>query len=304
MQNLVTKHQFIRKLDLGSLEIFILICQMGSIGGAAKKSHLAISSVSKRVNELEKLTRSKLLTRKSKGVEPTEAGLCLLKHAKDILLSIEYLRINLDDFFLGKNEYVHIYASASVVEQSLAQEIASFAKDSPEVSIDLSQAPSREVIQAVREGYADIGICDSSEIYSDLASRAYRKEELVLIVPTNHPLASHKKLAFSQALDYDLIGVYGSSMIQQLLEKAASSSGHILRQRIKVSSLSALCRMVESGLGIGVIPYGAIHLLSKKGSFCTISLTDEWSKRELMLFAKSFDMLTPAAARFSNYLSH
>jgi glycosyltransferase involved in cell wall biosynthesis len=124
--------------------------------------------------------------------------------------------------------------------------IASFAKDSPEVSIDLSQAPSREVIQAVREGYADIGICDSSEIYSDLASRAYRKEELVLIVPTNHPLASHKKLAFSQALDYDLIGVYGSSMIQQLLEKAASSSGHILRQRIKVSSLSALCRMVES----------------------------------------------------------
>ena len=158
MNTIASKHQLIRKLDLGSLELFVQICQSGSLAAVSANAHLAISSISKRIKELETLLATPLLIRKARGVEPTEAGLCLLKHAKTVVLSVEQLRVDLQDFSLGRNEYVRIFASASVVEQYLAAEIAEFAKKFPDISIDLAQLSSREVIQAVQEGQADIGL--------------------------------------------------------------------------------------------------------------------------------------------------
>ena len=302
MNTIASKHQLIRKLDLGSLELFVQICQSGSLAAVSANAHLAISSISKRIKELETLLATPLLIRKARGVEPTEAGLCLLKHAKTVVLSVEQLRVDLQDFSLGRNEYVRIFASASVVEQYLAAEIAEFAKKFPDISIDLAQLSSREVIQAVQEGQADIGICDVSKKTLGLDFKTYRTDALMLITPFKHPLAKKRTIAFIDTLDYEYIGIQGSSMIQQLLENSAKEHGLVLRQRIKVSSLSALCRMVESGLGIGVIPSGAMHLIAKSGSYKCVRLTDPWARRELMLFSKSFASLSVGAKTFSSHL--
>ena len=68
---------FVRQLDLASLDLFVLICQTGSIGAAAEQGQLAISSVSKRIKELENAVHTPLLVRHARGVVPTPAGECL-----------------------------------------------------------------------------------------------------------------------------------------------------------------------------------------------------------------------------------
>ena len=302
MTALMPKHQFVRQLDLGTLELFVRICQNGSIGASADQAHLALSSVSKRIKELESLTGTSLLLRHARGVKPTAAGQCLLRHARSVLMSVEEMRVDVHEFTLGRSGYVHVFASASVVEQYMASEIAEFARSNPAISIDLSQVTSREVIQAVRNGLADIGICDASDAVRDLASRVYRTDELVLAVPKDHPLSAVPSMRFVDTLDYEQIGLRGSSMIQQLLETAAAESGHLLRQRIKVASLSALCRMVECGLGIGVIPHGALLEIAKKDRLQVVALSDSWARRDQMVYATSFDTIPIAARRFANHL--
>lgn len=302
MTALMPKHQFVRQLDLGTLDLFVHICQNGSIGASADQAHLALSSVSKRIKELESLTGTALLVRHARGVTPTAAGQCLLRHARSVLLSVEEMRVDVHEFTLGRSGYVHVFASASVVEQYMASEIAEFARINPAISIDLSQVTSREVIQAVRNGQADIGICDASDAVQDLASRPYRTDELVLVVPRDHPLAAVPSIRFVDTLDHEQIGLRGSSMIQHLLETAASESGHVLRQRIKVASLSALCRMVECGLGIGVIPRGALQQIAKEGRLQVVALSDPWAQREQMVYATNFDTVPIAARRFANHL--
>lgn len=109
-------------------------------------------------------------------------------------------------------------------------------------------------------------------------------------------------MRFVDTLDYEQIGLRGSSMIQHLLENAAAESGHLLRQRIKVASLSALCRMVECGLGIGVIPRGALLQIAKKGKLQVVALSDTWARRDQRVYATSFDTMPIAARRFANHL--
>ncbi len=289
---------FVRQLDLASLDLFVLICQTGSIGAAAEQGQLAISSVSKRIKELENAVHTPLLVRHARGVVPTPAGECLLRHAQELLLGVERLRGELEEYAQGVSGHVTVYASASAVELFLAAELASFARRNPEISVDLSQRTSQEVLQAVRGGLADLGFADAHDDMHDIESRPYREEQLVLVVPRQHPLAGQQEVSFARALDNDLIGLRGSSTIQRLLEQAASEAGRVIRQRIKVASLSALCRMVESGLGIAVMPRGVLCEQARGAQLCAVSLSDRWAVRELRVYAKRFDVLSPPALRF------
>ena len=119
-----------------------------------------------------------------------------------------------------------------------------------------------------------------------------------MVVHKSHALASTASVAYSETLQYEQIGFRGSSTIQQLLEAAALRANKILRQRIKVGSLSALCRMVESGLGIGIVPKGVVKTLAMRGALQTLTLTDDWANRQLFVCAKRFDGLSVAAKQF------
>jgi len=303
MNELAPRRSFIRRIDLATLDLFVLVCQTGSLGAAAKQGQFTVSAVSKRIKELEDAAQAPLLTRHARGVQPTAAGDCLLRHARAVLLDMEHLRVDLNEFAKGVRGYVHVYTSASAVEQFLAGEIAGFAQTNQEISIDLSEVTSREVIPAVRNGLADLGICDTTDSTHDLQRLPYRVEQFVVVVPKGHPLSKKKTICYEETLEYEQVGLHGSSMIQGLLENAARASGLILKQRIKVASLSALCRMIESRLGIGIMPKGVLNQMPHLNLVHAISLTDNWATRDLYIYAKQFDMLPYAAKRFVDFLT-
>src|SRR5690606_19167118 len=132
--------------------------QSGSIARAAAQGQLVASAVSKRIAELESLAQTPLLQRHARGVRPTAAGELLLRHAHAILQEVEDLRADLSEYARGVRGVVRLSANASAVEQFLPEDIAAFMKEHPDIRIDLRQATSRRVAQAVRDGEADLGI--------------------------------------------------------------------------------------------------------------------------------------------------
>ena len=95
MSDFTSPRSFLRQIDLSSLDLFVLICEHGSIARAAEQGGMVASAVSKRVAELESLARTPLLLRHARGVRPTPAGELLLEHARTILLGVEHLRDDL-----------------------------------------------------------------------------------------------------------------------------------------------------------------------------------------------------------------
>ena len=77
------------------------------------------------------------------------------------------------------------------------------------------------------------------------------------------------------------------SSIYRAMSRAAHQAGRAMRLRMQVTGLDALCRMVQSGLGIGLVPDRAFALLRHMGGLQSVPLSDDWAARELQLVARA-----------------
>ncbi|SHE96699.1 DNA-binding transcriptional regulator, LysR family [Lampropedia hyalina DSM 16112] len=283
-----------RNLSLASLQLFVAVCEAGSIGRAAEREHIAASAVSKRLADLEREMGTPLLHRHSRGVAPTAAGEGLLHHARRILLEVERLQTDILEYDSGVRGHVRICANLSAIVQFLPEDLGSFARLHPNIKLDVQEHLSSEVLGAVQEGAVDLGICYSgAHIPPTLQSHAYHRDQLVLVVPRGHGLAGLSSIAFAQALAFDFVGLHSASSIGFLMRQAAASAGAVLRQRMQVSGLDTMCRMIDNGLGIGLMPHRAFGLMQPLGRLHAVPLQDTWALRQSRIIARDFDALPP-----------
>jgi DNA-binding transcriptional LysR family regulator len=289
---------FARRVDLTSLQLFVAVCELGSIGKAAEREFIAASAVSKRLSDLEATLDTALLYRHTRGVDLTPAGESLLHHARSVLSSLEKMQGELSEYADGIRGHVRIHASISAVVQFLPEDLGSFARHHPEVKIDLEEHFSSEVVRAVQEGTADLGICNSGVLTPghELQTRLYRHDQLVLIVPRRHRLARAKSIAFADTLDFDHVGLHSNSSVYLAMRDAATAAGRTIKLRMHVTGLDAMCRMIHNGLGVGVMPQRAFELMHTVGDLECVRLTDPWALRNIDLVARDFSTL-PVTAR-------
>ena len=287
-----------RRIDLTSLQLYVAVCELGSIGKAAERAAMAASAVSKRLSDLEQLLGLGLLHRHARGVEPTPAGQSLLHHARSVLFSLDRMQGELSEYMDGVRGHVRIHANISAIVQFLPEDLGTFHQHHQGIKIDLEEHLSTEVLRAVQEGAADLGICHPGSIGqpAGLQVKAYRQDRLVLVVPADHALARHNTIAFADSLDHDHVGLHANSSIHLAMRAAANAAGRNIRLRIRVTGLDAMCRMIVNGLGVGVMPRRAFELMNPIGALCGIELSDAWAQRRIDLVARDFSSL-PLAAR-------
>jgi DNA-binding transcriptional LysR family regulator len=294
----VLERNFVRRIDLTSLQLFVAVCEQGSIGKAAEHAYMATSAVSKRVSDLEGLLGSALLYRHARGASPTPAGQSLLHHARSVLFSLDKLQGELSEYAHGVRGHVRVHANISAIVQFLPEDLGTFILDHEGIKIDLEEHLSTEVMRAVHEGAADLGICHTGAVGQpiDLQVRPYRRDQLTLVVPSHHPLAHRASLPFADSLDWDHVGLHANSSIYLAMHAAAASAGRTIRLRIRVTGLDAMCRMIHNGLGVGLMPRRAFELMHRVGDLTCVDLTDAWASRHIDLVARDFSSL-PVSAR-------
>ena len=289
------------KLDPVSLRLFVRVVEEGTIAAAAAREHIAAAAVSKRISELEDQLDTALLVRSNKGMAVTAAGEALAHMARSVLSDLDDLVLQMKDFSSGTRGSVRVLANISAITQFMPAALKSFLADHPMIQVQLREMTSRDVIRGVAENSADIGIFTQVPYGDDLQVRRYRNDELVLIVPVEHPLAVLDSVSFAQTLDYEFVGLHVGTGLNFQMLKAASELGRSLKLRIEVNSYDAQCLMVEAGLGIGLQPklsartYNALAIKS-------IPLTDPWAFRQLDICVRSYEALSPAARLLYDHL--
>ena len=290
---------FVRRVDLTSLQLFVAVCELGSIGRAAEREFIAASAISKRLSDLEAALHTPLLYRHTRGVDLTPAGESLLHHARSVLYSLEKMQGELSEYADGVRGHVRVHANISAIVQYLPEDLGVFTREHEAIKIDLEEHLSSEVLRAVQEGAADLGICHASQGAHELQTLPYRQDRLALVVPAGHPLARKgPAIDFISTLDFDHVGLHANSSIYVAMHQAAMDAGRGIKLRIHVTGLDAMCRMIENGLGIGVMPLRAFELMQGGigGKLASIALKDPWAVRQIQLVARDFSTL-PVAAR-------
>ena len=159
------------RIDLTSLQLFVAVCELGSIGRAAEREFIAASAVSKRLSDLEATVDTALLYRHSRGVTLTPAGESLLHHARNVLYGLERMQGELSEYAEGVRGHVRMHANMSAIVQFLPEDLGAFAREHSQIKIDLQEHLSPDVLSAVAEGTADIGICTLGNIATSNSSQ-------------------------------------------------------------------------------------------------------------------------------------
>ena len=281
--------------DLASLALFVRIAETRSITKAAEAGHIALAAASRRISQLEDQFGVQLLYRSARGVELTPAGNALLFHARQMLAKVDEMRAEISDYSHGAKGLVRIQANASALAQYLPQDLAGFAAAYPAIKVTMGEERSGAIVDAVRTGAADVGIVMEGAEAPGLELYEYRTDLLCAVVPRRHPERA-RKLAFARLLDHDFVGLEGNTVISQLMLEAARAAGKPLRLRVQVKSFDVVARMIQAGLGIGVLPEDAAHAFAKPMGLRTILLTDAWARRRMYVCVRQYASL-PAPAR-------
>jgi DNA-binding transcriptional LysR family regulator len=281
--------------DLSTLALFVRISEVKSITKAARASHIALAAASRRIALLEEQLGVRLLHRTAKGVELTPAGSALLLHAQRLLEQADEMRSELSDYTRGGKGLVRVQANTSALAQDLSADLASFSASHPAVKIAIEEHRSGAIVQGVQSGAADIGIVMEGAPTGELQCLDYRTDTLVAVLPRRHPLRG-KRVAFARLLDYDFVGLESDTVISRLLAAAAAAAGKPLRLRVQLKGFDVVARMIQAGLGIGVLPEGAARSFAGPMRLRLVPLTDAWATRRMWICVRDYAAL-PASAR-------
>ncbi|MFY0475264.1 LysR substrate-binding domain-containing protein [Achromobacter marplatensis] len=282
--------------DLADLRLFIHIAESPSLTQAAKRAHLSLAAVSVRIKALENQLNTRLLYRDSRGVEITPAGQKLLQHARVIMRQVDHLKHDFQEQSDGDAGHIRIFANTTAVTEFMPDILAQFLAGHPGVTVDLQERLTRDIVRGVLDGTTDLGIVAGPVDAPELQTIHFSTDRLVLVVPNGHPLQDQEKVKLVDAVRYPFITMHEGSTLVAFLRDQLERGGQRLPQRIQLYSFDSICRMVQAGVGIGVIPDSAARRYGADTKLRVVELDEPWVVRERKLLVRDIDAL-PGCAR-------
>jgi DNA-binding transcriptional LysR family regulator len=282
--------------DLVDLRLMVRIAEANSLTKGAEASHISLPAASTRIKNLEDSIGAKLLYRTSQGVTLTPPGQALIHHARLVLGQIEQLRGDLQEYAKGIKGHLRISANTTSLGEFLPPVLKAYLLTHPDVNIDLRERLSHDTVRAVSEGQTDIGIVAGTVRTENLEVIPYRKDYLMLVVPRSHALANEAAVDFEQTLDYDHVCLSEASAIQTFLSQVCQQVHRRMQIRIQVGNFETGCRMIEAGVGVGVLPASAAARHARSMDIALVSLNDAWALRAQQVCVRNLAAL-PGFAR-------
>ena len=294
------------RFDLVDLQLFVHVIEEGSLTAGAARSHLALASASARVRGMEDALGMPLLLRGRRGVTATPAGQTLLHHARLVLQQMEKLRGDLGEFARGLKGQLRLLCNTSALSEFLPEALATFLDRHPNLTIDLEERLSYDIVRGVSEGLADMGIVSDSVDLRGLQTFLFRPDRLVAIAAADgvhqRAIGNADAVDFASLLGHDFIGLADDSALQQYLGLHAARLGRPLKMRVRLRSFDAVCRMVASGVGVAVVPQAAARRCQQTMALRCMSLLDPWSVRNLTICVRQFSELPLYARQLIEHL--
>jgi DNA-binding transcriptional LysR family regulator len=291
------------RFDLTDLRLFLHVVEAESITHGAERANLALASASARIRGMEETSGVALLERNPRGVRPTPAGVALAHHSRVVLGQLEQMRGDLRNYAQGLRGHVRVLSNTGALTH-LPAALARFLIAYPAIDVDLEERPSHEVVAAVSGGLADVGLAANMIDTGPLETLPFETDRLVVVVPQDHALAARDAVTFREVLNEPLIGLSYGSPLQANLAHHAAREGRPFKLRVRLGSFEAICNMVESGVGLTIVPESAARKHRDPIALRSLALSEPWALRHLVICVRSLSGLTAHAQQLVGFLTN
>jgi len=282
------------KLDLIDLRLFLAVADERTLTKGARRVFLSPSAASSRIRELEEQTSGRLFQRNHRGLELTALGATFQRHARLVLRQVEYLQ---DECGVGGAGAGHlrIFANTTAVTEFMPEILARFMAQRPNLTVDMLERATPDIVSGVLEGAAEIGIVAGPILRDGLQVIPFDTDKVVLVTSETHPLAGREFVRYADMVDYPHIGLHEGSSMLSFVRELAQHQGKALRVRIQVRSFEAMCRLVESGVGVALVPASAALRHQQQMRVAIVPVQEKWAVRERSVLVRDLDALSQAA---------
>ncbi len=288
-------------MDLRRLEIFAKVAELGSFSRAAEALFLTQPTVSEHVRALEDELGVQLLDRLGRGAQPTPAGRLLLDYAARMLALGREARQAIDRYQGRVSGALVIGGSTIPGEYVLPALVGAFRAKHPEVSISLLIGSSRDVSLWVEEGRAELGVTGARPSARALHAKAIMSDELVIVVPAEHPWAERKTVSLADVRAEPLVVRERGSGSREALERALGGAGLDLgacRVVGEMGSTQAIKQAVRAGVGVSIISRRAVEDECRARQLAALPIRDLKVDRAFWLVTHRERTRSPLALAF------
>ncbi|SDG28428.1 LysR family transcriptional regulator [Desulfosporosinus hippei] len=235
------------------LRIFVTIVENKHSSLAAEELYLTHPDVNSQIQSLEEELGSKLIDNTSKHLTLTQSGEIYYGYAKQILLLQDKAKQEIKQLSNVVTGDLRVGASYTIGEYILPSVVAEFAARYPKVEIDTAIANTQEIIHAVQENYLDIALVEGEVNNSDIMIRPIMEDEIILVVPNQHPLARLPIVTSEHLQDQVWILRESGSGTRAFSDKLIKEWGIEVRKTYVFGSGQAVKQAVTAGLGIALV---------------------------------------------------
>ena len=257
-------------MDLKQLEYFIAIAEEGKITLAARRLHIAQPPLSQQLKNLEDELGITLFDRTSRRLQITDAGKLFLDRARQIVDLSLTAKNEMNDYAHGYTGIILLGITPTAVPMVLSEKLFEFHQKYPKIGFELFEGDTDYILDLVQKGIVDIGIV-RSPIYRSGLCCLEKPEESMVAVMIPELNWSQDDVCIPEELDGKDIIIYRryETLVMDMLASMQVSPRVVVKCD---RSYTAMCS-AEAGLGIAILPAGAIRMAQKNLVFKSIQNT-------------------------------
>lgn len=286
-------------IDSRLLNVFAVVAEELHFGRAAQRLFMTQPPLSQSIKKLEEILKVQLLTRSTRSVRLTPAGLELQQRLVQLNKDTELAIQAVQQVHRGEKGRLTLGLTPSASYSNLSQSLYSFRLKYPDVVLDLKEMNSSDMPEALHKRQLDLALLRPPFADPDLAPELIYSEPLVFAIRRDHPLprSGARSLSLKKAMSFDLIGYARQSsryfsQIFQLLTIQSQATPHIVQE----SMIPTILTSVEAGIGAAIVPASLSRL--RADTLAYLELRNAGAIRAELLAARQPANPNPAIDNF------
>jgi len=284
-------------MDISQLEVFLAVAREGGFSRAADKLYRTQSAVSQAIRKLESEIGESLFDRSSRDGQLTDAGRVLQEYAERLLnlrenareALVELRELQKGKLVVGANEFTALY---------LLRVLAEFRRLHPAIRIVVQRSLGSHIPDDVRHHNCEFGVLTYDPQDPELASVVVYSDELIFVVPAQHPLARESRVSIRQLGAESFVAHIVNSPYREKVIQAFKKYKTPLHMGVELPTLQAIKRFVALGNGVAFLPEISVEDEIARGELVHIPVQELRVHRKLRLIYRKNSALSHAGRAF------
>ncbi|SMO51278.1 LysR family transcriptional regulator [Paracoccus laeviglucosivorans] len=258
-------------MRMRQLQCFVVLAEELSFTRAAQRLNMSQPPLSTQIQTLERDLAAQLILRTSRKVTLTRAGEAFLGHARSILDQYERATQEIAAIQQGQAGMLEIGATGSILRGGLSDLLSRFAVRNPGITLRVTEQPPSVQITEVISHRTDVSFNRSIPRNRDLTHEFAWCEEMVALLPQDHPLATQDAISIADLRDDDhvLLRPDSSDFATYVLSRIIDA-GYQPKVSQQVVDAQSIPSLIASGFGVSIVPAGIARLTAGPLAFLPI----------------------------------